>query len=147
MLILKRIATDEAPMDLLLEADPSEKNVRGYLAGSTCYLAEKNGQAVGICVLGPIRKERAELYNIAVRPDFQKQGIGTKLLEYVIQEAGRSGAGFLELGTGTFGYQLVLLPTGRIQGGLRYQGFLYGQFMTSRSLNTGYGFGICCDLF
>lgn len=107
MLTLKSIAPEEAPLELLLEADPSEENVRRYLAESTCYLAEEDGLAVAICVLGPVRNGRVELFNIAVRPDFQKQGIGTQLLEYVIQQAGRSGAECIELGTGTFGYQLA----------------------------------------
>ena len=44
---------------------------------------------------------------IAVYPDRQKSGIGTALLKWVIDFYRKSGAGRLEVGTGTFGYQLA----------------------------------------
>ncbi len=94
-------------MRLLLEADPSEGNVKRYLKNSLCYLAQKSGAAVGVCVLGSINENTLELYNIAVCPRFQRQGIGTALLRHAIEEARAKGLGRIELGTGTFGYQLA----------------------------------------
>ena len=45
--------------------------------------------------------------NIAVRPTRQKAGHGTALLEWIIEHYRRLGAGRLEVGTGSFGYQLA----------------------------------------
>ena len=45
--------------------------------------------------------------NIAIAPSRQQAGIGTKLLQYVIAQMERAGAHRLEVGTGTFGYQLA----------------------------------------
>lgn len=45
--------------------------------------------------------------NIAVSPAVQQHGVGTQLLGYVIEKVKESGAHRLEVGTGTFGYQLT----------------------------------------
>jgi ribosomal protein S18 acetylase RimI-like enzyme len=45
--------------------------------------------------------------NIAVAPKNQQSGIGTQLLKWVINVLGMAGASQLEVGTGTFGYQLI----------------------------------------
>lgn len=107
MLNIISVSPDEMPMRLLLEADPSENNVKEYLKDSLCYLALRSGTAVGVCVLGSINEDTLELYNIAVCPSVQGQGIGTALLRHVIEEAKAKGARRIELGTGTFGYQLA----------------------------------------
>ncbi|WP_419786743.1 GNAT family N-acetyltransferase [Pseudodesulfovibrio sp.] len=93
-------------MHLLLEADPSEKNIKEYLTGSLCYLVMKSDETLGVCVLNRIEDSVLELYNIAVCSNRQKQGIGTALLRHVIREAKAKGFKRVELGTGTFGYQL-----------------------------------------
>lgn len=107
MLRIIPVSPQEAPMDLLLEADPSERHVKAYLNGSLCYLAMKSDEPLGVCVLKEIGDSVLELYNIAVRPDNQGQGIGTALLQYVLREAQAKGFRRVELGTGTFGYQLA----------------------------------------
>ena len=94
-------------MGLLLEADPSEERIKEYLDNSMCYVALESGEPLGACVLNRIDDATLELFNIAVRPDRQKQGIGTALLQHVIREARDKGYGRIELGTGTFGYQLA----------------------------------------
>ena len=101
------VSPDKAPMDLLLEADPSEEHVAAYLDGSLCYLALEADEPLGVCVLNQIEDSVLELYNIAVYPGRQKQGIGTALLRHVIGEAKAKGFGRIELSTGTFGYQLA----------------------------------------
>jgi ribosomal protein S18 acetylase RimI-like enzyme len=45
--------------------------------------------------------------NIAVQPAQQKSGYGTALLKWVINFFREHGASRLEVGTGTFGYQLA----------------------------------------
>lgn len=105
---IEHVSAGEVPMQLLLEADPSEVRVKKYLEKSHCYMAaDQSGQVVGVYVLCPLNSTTLELMNIAVHPKFQGQGIGTELLKHMITTARSLGAKRLELGTGTFGYQLA----------------------------------------
>lgn len=101
------IAVAEVPMNLLLEADPSEEKVKAYLAKSHCFVGTLNEKVVGVFVLQPIDEQIIELMNIAVDPKYQGKGIGKKLLHQAIEAAKKLKAERLELGTGTFGYQLA----------------------------------------
>ncbi|MBA4385272.1 MAG: GNAT family N-acetyltransferase [Anaerolinea sp.] len=94
-------------MELLLLADPSEDKIRSYLPGSKCFVALSGADVVGACVVQPRGKDTYELMSIAVQPDHQKFGYGTALLKWVIDYYRISGAWQLEVGTGTFGYQLA----------------------------------------
>lgn len=107
MLNVVAVSPDKMPMHLLLEADPSEDSIRSYLDTSLCYLALKSDVPVGVCVLGYLDDVTLELYNIAVSPSVQNHGIGTELLRHVIEEARAKGIHRIEVGTGTFGYQLA----------------------------------------
>ena len=104
---IKETAASEAPMDLLLQADPSIKKVEDYLRESKCFIATLKGQVVGACVVKPVTEETHELMNISVAPEYQKTGIGRKLLQHVITSSRKDGVKRLEVGTGTFGYQLA----------------------------------------
>jgi ribosomal protein S18 acetylase RimI-like enzyme len=106
-LLIREVPVEDTPLDLLLLADPSEANVRSYLAQSRCFAASENGAVVGACAVQPLDSGGQELMCIAVHPDRQKSGIGTALLKWVIDFYRKSGAGRLEVGTGTFGYQLA----------------------------------------
>lgn len=106
-LLIEEIPSAEAPMDLLLLADPSVDKINGYLPGSRCFVAYFQGALAGVCVVKPIAPNVYELMSIAVTPADQKHGIGTQLLKYVIAAVGQSGAQRLQVGTGTFGYQLA----------------------------------------
>ncbi|GAB3530214.1 GNAT family N-acetyltransferase [Photobacterium alginatilyticum] len=113
MLSFRQIDPQNAPMHLLLEADPSEANVTKYLMSARCYVAVSNDEVVGVCVLNNTQDDtkkddnKIELFNIAVSPDRQGQGVGKALLQFVIESEKRRGISCIELGTGTFGYQLA----------------------------------------
>lgn len=94
-------------MDLLLLADPSEEKVRSYLPESKCFVVLRGAVVVGACVVRPRGAGRHEVMSIAVHPACQKSGYGTALLKWVVEFFRRSGARQLEVGTGTFGYQLA----------------------------------------
>jgi ribosomal protein S18 acetylase RimI-like enzyme len=106
-LLIKEVMPSDVPMELLLLADPSEEKVSAYLPSSRCFVAFKNREAVGVCVVQRMRENTYELMNIAVAPKHQQSGIGTQLLKWVINVFGIAGASQLEVGTGTFGYQLI----------------------------------------
>ncbi|WP_345774457.1 GNAT family N-acetyltransferase [Salinicola endophyticus] len=48
----------------------------------------------------------AEIFNISVAPSFQQQGIGSRLLKFALDALFDKRIRRVELGTGTFGYQL-----------------------------------------
>ena len=104
---IQEISATDAPMALLLLADPSEDKVRGYLPGSRCFVASEGAEVVGACVVQARGVGDCELMSIAVLPDRQRSGYGTALLKWVIECYRNSGARTLEVGTGTFGYQLA----------------------------------------
>ena len=106
-LLIREVPATDAPMELLLLADPSEEKVLAYLPRSRCFVASSNGVVVGACVVQPLGDGVHELMSIAVHPDHQKFGNGTALLKWVADFYRKSGASQLEVGTGTFGYQLA----------------------------------------
>ena len=106
-LLIQETSAIDVPMELLLLADPSEEKVRSYLPKSRCFVALNNEVVVGACAVQPREAGVHELMNIAVHPDHQQSGNGTVLLKWVINFFRRIGASQLEVGTGTFGYQLA----------------------------------------
>ncbi len=107
MLEIKEISPDLIPQKLLLEADPSIDSINKYLTGSLCFAAIIKNKVVGACVLRLIDRDRYELFNIAVLPENQKKGIGSQLLRHVLEQLKKHNVKSVELGTGTFGYQLT----------------------------------------
>ncbi|WNO10046.1 GNAT family N-acetyltransferase [Teredinibacter sp. KSP-S5-2] len=103
----KEVSQSCAPMALLLLADPSEENIHSYLNDSWVFAATNGEEIIGVCVAKKITDALAEIYNVSVDPSNQKQGIGTKLLKFTLELLAQKGIIRVELGTGTFGYQLT----------------------------------------
>lgn len=104
--VIKQIPSQEVPMALLLEADPSEACIQKYLNDSWCFGLFVESTLIAICVIKQVGPHKAELFNIAVKPDVQGQGYGAELLSYVLDAVEKKGMLEVELGTGSFGYQL-----------------------------------------
>ncbi|WP_312108493.1 GNAT family N-acetyltransferase [Brevibacillus reuszeri] len=100
MEIRKLAPHEEAPMNLLLLADPSQKLVEEYLQRGQCYVAAKENELVGVYVLIQTRPDTIELVNVAVDEGHQGQGIGKKLVLHAIEVAKASGYKTIEVGTG-----------------------------------------------
>lgn len=105
---IRSVAPEAVPLALLLDADPSERKVRGYLPRCACFAAFVADELVGACLVLPLGEGVAEIINLAVSPAHQGRGIGRRLLEHAIADATARGLRRLELGTGTFGHQLTL---------------------------------------
>ncbi|MGJ7093134.1 GNAT family N-acetyltransferase [Vibrio hannami] len=103
----KQINAKDLPIALLLEADPSEKCIHKYLEKALCFAAYDQGKLAGVCVTNSESSDVSEIFNIAVWPELQGRGIGTSLLRYVLEQLSDRGFKKVELGTGTFGYQLT----------------------------------------
>ncbi|MDD1780919.1 GNAT family N-acetyltransferase [Enterovibrio sp. ZSDZ35] len=101
------VDSSTAPIELLLEADPSISNIQAYLTDSWCYIVQEGDDIIGVCVVKPINESVVEIFNIAMSPHRQHQGLGTKLLEFVLMQIRQKGVTRIELGTGSFGYQLT----------------------------------------
>lgn len=97
----------EIPLDLLLEADPCKTSISSYLLDSWGFIALKNESILGACVVKRKSASLAEIHNMAVYPEYQSQGIGTNLLKFVLSQLSCKGIKRVDLGTGTFGYQLT----------------------------------------
>ena len=96
--------TETPSRELLLLADEVEASVADYIGRGTCYAACDDGRIVGQYVLIHTRPFTAEVVNIAVVPDRQRQGIATALLAHAVDTARRAGIRLLEIGTGNSGF-------------------------------------------
>ncbi|ENK0806070.1 GNAT family N-acetyltransferase [Vibrio fluvialis] len=102
-----RVEPDDIPMSLLLEADPSPQNIATYLQDAWCFAVTLHGAVIGACVVKALDETTAEIFNVSVTSPFQQQGIGSELLRFALHELKNSNVQRVELGTGTFGYQLT----------------------------------------
>lgn len=90
----------EAPMDLLLLADPSKEMIEKYLERGQCYILEVNKEMVGVYVMLPISENSIEIMNIAVAENEQGKGLGKRLLAHAIEQAWKQGFKQIQIGTG-----------------------------------------------
>ncbi len=104
---IQEVPYTKAPIELLLEADPSLEKIRAYLPHSKCFVAICQDKPVGAYVVQRIAPAIYELMSIAVSPEHQRKGIGSELLKHAVATVHDMGARRLEVGTGTFGYQLA----------------------------------------
>jgi ribosomal protein S18 acetylase RimI-like enzyme len=102
-------SSSAAPMDLLLTADPSEELVRDYLARGECHVANYQSRIIGILVMLATRPRTIEIMNVAVKEEFQNQGVGRRLILHAIERAREKGAKTIEIGTGNPGVRQMLL--------------------------------------
>tara|TARA_R100001143_G_scaffold63594_1_gene73187 strand:+ start:39342 stop:39815 length:474 start_codon:yes stop_codon:yes gene_type:complete len=84
----KRLGKNEPlPYGLLLLADPSKEMIDSYVKDSDVFVTLHNEDIVGVVVLLSLTTDEVEIKNIAVKPDFQGEGIGSYLIENVINIA------------------------------------------------------------
>ncbi|RDU35610.1 GNAT family N-acetyltransferase [Neobacillus piezotolerans] len=98
---IKKLENGERlPMELLLLADPSEELVKGYTCKGMSYVAQQDGETVGVYVLMPTGAGTVELMNIAVPEHLHGRGIGKALVLDAIRTAKSLGYTRIEVGTG-----------------------------------------------
>lgn len=84
---LRIIETDKkAFLPLLLEADPCETMIDRYLARGRMYVLTADGRDVAVAVTVTLQDGTCELKNIAVDPQCQHRGYGSRLLRRVMTE-------------------------------------------------------------
>ncbi|MFZ2189039.1 MAG: GNAT family N-acetyltransferase [Candidatus Moraniibacteriota bacterium] len=97
---IKKIKSSEAPLELLLLADPSFEAVKKYLKKGNCVAALEGGEVVGVYVLISKSVDTLEIINLSVVEEKQNRGIGKLLVADAIKRAKKAGVTKLIVGTG-----------------------------------------------
>lgn len=94
----------EAYLDLLLLADESEQQVCSCINDGDLYAFSSEGEVVvGIILAVPDSDRTVELKAVAVAPDQQGQGVGTRMLRAVLDDLRARGVQRVIVGTGNSG--------------------------------------------
>ncbi|MFF3099473.1 GNAT family N-acetyltransferase [Viridibacillus arvi] len=109
MKIRRLVATENIPMDLLLQADPSEEIVLEYLQRGECFVLEDEDSIIGVYVLIPTRPETAELVNVSIQEEQQGKGLGKMLIQHSIATAKSKKYKTIEVGTGNSSVSQIAL--------------------------------------
>jgi ribosomal protein S18 acetylase RimI-like enzyme len=96
-------------LDLLLLADPNLEAITSYLPGEKIVVASVANKLIGIAVLIVNEVGHYELKNIAVKEDYQGQGVAKLLIRRIKVEAKTLGAEQLYIGTGNSGFDQLAL--------------------------------------
>ena len=87
-------------LELLLLADEQESMIDRYLERGRLYVLEKEKKTVCVCVLTDEGNGTAEVKNLAVAPDCQRQGYGRCMLSQIEAICRKEGFAVLQVGTG-----------------------------------------------
>lgn len=90
-------------LPLLLLADDSEQQVRGYMQDGLLFVAEVDGRDAGIVLAIPYDQDTIELKAVAVSAERHNTGIGKQMLALVLPALKERGYSRVVLGTGTSG--------------------------------------------
>lgn len=100
---LRQMTLADLPVVLTIEQQnyefPWEEDIFTdcFKAGYGCWVCEEQNKILGYCLLSMAVGE-AHILNISVHPEEQKQGVGRKMMEYLIDVArGRAETVFLEV--------------------------------------------------
>ena len=98
---IRQLGKDEKiPYDLLLLADETRQAIDKYVFDSEIYVLERENKIIAEYVLQPISSSEIEIKNIAVRTEYQGQGIGKLLLRDATSRAEEKGFKTIIIGTG-----------------------------------------------
>ncbi len=63
------------------------ENMRQQIENKSVFVAEEKGEIIGFATLSDtIEKNQAEIRQLYIRPDYQRRGIGQRLLKFVFLE-------------------------------------------------------------
>ena len=70
-------------MNLLLEADPSEKVVNKYLQDGDLFVLTYKNDVAGVAVVTKVDDDTCELKNIATKEQYRGMGYGKQMIKYL----------------------------------------------------------------
>ncbi len=84
---MHRVINEFARREEMLPRSLNElyENIRDF------YILDNKGDIIGLCALHVLWEDLAEIRSLAVKKEFQKKGIGRKLLKRCLEEAKRLG--------------------------------------------------------
>lgn len=84
---IKEIIEPYAKKEIMLPRPLSElyESVRNF------YVCEEDGEIIGCCALQVSWQDMAEVLSLAVRPEYNRKGIGTTLLDACLKDAKELG--------------------------------------------------------
>jgi len=106
---IEEIPWQNAPIELLLLADPSRSMITKYLGQSTILTANLKKEVIGIIALYPIEEFMLEIKNLAVLPNYQNQGVGKFLIQHAENSARSKGFFSLRICTGNSSFSQLAL--------------------------------------
>ncbi|WP_411676611.1 GNAT family N-acetyltransferase [Caproicibacter sp.] len=71
-------------LPLLLLADPDEAMINRYLGRSDLFVSESDGVPICVSAVLPLDRTSCELKNLAVEERFQCQGIGSRMIRFLL---------------------------------------------------------------
>ena len=83
IVIKKEKDNKEQYLDLLLEADPSEKLIRQYLADGDLFVLTYKNEVACVAVVTRVDDDICELKNIATEEKYRGKGYAKKMLKYL----------------------------------------------------------------
>jgi ribosomal protein S18 acetylase RimI-like enzyme len=106
---IEKISSHEAPIELLLLADPSRSMITEYLGQSTILTANLKKEVIGLIALYPIKEFMLEIKNLAVLPHYQNQGVGKFLIQHAENFARSKDFFSLRICTGNSSFSQLIL--------------------------------------
>ncbi|MGV7116271.1 GNAT family N-acetyltransferase [Paenibacillus kyungheensis] len=88
------------PITLLMLADPDLEAIQRYKAYCRWWIAEIANHVVGVCGVLQRTAQEWEIMNIAVEEGYEGQGIGSKLLDEVLEQLKQFKANVVTVATG-----------------------------------------------
>ncbi|SDC39448.1 GNAT family N-acetyltransferase [Niabella drilacis] len=105
--LIKLRPTDALPFGLLLLADETIAAIEKYIYSSAVYTLMNAQEMIGVAALYPLSADDLEIKNIAVAASHQNRGIGSFLIQKIIEIAGRQQYRTLIVGTSDTGFQQI----------------------------------------
>ncbi|MCR6110877.1 GNAT family N-acetyltransferase [Bacillus sp. A301a_S52] len=96
----KCLKYDQSLLTLLMQADPSEANVKKHFEDGECYCMMQQHTTVGAYILVERDSATAEIVCISVSEEWQGRGIGKQLIAHAGELTTQRGYKSLEVGTG-----------------------------------------------
>jgi len=127
--LIKLRPADPVPFELLLLADETITAIERYIYDSAVYVLTDAQQVVGAAALYPLSAREIEIKNIAVATSHQNKGIGSFLINQLLNIAREQQYRTVIVGTADTGYPQIRFyeRNGFRKYGLR-KNFFYDQY-------------------